>query len=111
MLPEIRPGKPQGSVRSHPCWTASGLTHAPAYPCYDASSREGTRVQHLIGFCHDDACRHQALIDVSDCPDHVEVRWFQQRAKCSKCGGKRVDVRPNWKEAPGMPDMTTAAGS
>jgi hypothetical protein len=25
-------------------------------------------------------------------------------------GGKRVDVRPNWKEAPGLPDMTTAAG-
>jgi len=26
------------------------------------------------------------------------------RAKCSKCGGKRADVRPNWKEKPGMPD-------
>jgi len=35
------------------------------------------------------------LIDVSDCPDHVEVRWFHQRATCSKCGDKRVDVRPN----------------
>jgi hypothetical protein len=55
--------------------------------------------QHLIGFCHNDACRHQALIDMSDCPDTLEVRWFQQRAKCSKCGGKRVDVRPNWKDA------------
>ena len=55
-------------------------------------------VHHLIGPCHNDACRHSALIDVSDCPDHLEVRWFQQRAKCAKCGGKRVDVRPNWKE-------------
>jgi hypothetical protein len=57
-------------------------------------------VRHLIGFCHNDTCRHSALIDVSDCPDHVEVRWFQQRAKCAKCGrhGYWVDVRPNWKE-------------
>jgi hypothetical protein len=45
---------------------------------------------------------------VSDYPD-LEVRWFQQRGKCSKCGGRQVDVRPNWKEKPGMPDMTTAA--
>ena len=46
---------------------------------------------------------HQALIDVSDCPDHVEVCWFQQRAKCGKCGERRVDVRPNWEEMPAMP--------
>jgi hypothetical protein len=26
------------------------------------------------------------------------------RAKCSKCGGKRVDVRPNWKEKAGSTD-------
>jgi hypothetical protein len=25
-------------------------------------------VRHLIGFCHNDACRHQALIDVSSYP-------------------------------------------
>jgi hypothetical protein len=27
-----------------------------------------------------------------------------QADKCGRCGGKRVDVRPNWKEKPGMPD-------
>jgi len=26
-------------------------------------------VHHLIGYCHNDACSHLALIDVSDCPD------------------------------------------
>jgi hypothetical protein len=31
------------------------------------------------------------------------VPTFQRRAKCGKCGGKRVDVRPNWKEWPPMP--------
>src|SRR6516162_6569880 len=77
--------------------------HPPGSPITLGNMRE-LGVRHLIGFCHNDACRHSALIDVSDCPDHVEVRWFQQRAKCAKCGGKRVDVRPNWKEKPGMPD-------
>jgi hypothetical protein len=64
----------------------------------------GQGVQHLIAYCLNDACRHTALIDVSDCPDDVEITRFQRRAKCSKCGGRRVDVRPNWKEQPGMPD-------
>jgi hypothetical protein len=30
-------------------------------------------VHRLIAFCHNDACRHQALIDVSDYPDDMEV--------------------------------------
>jgi hypothetical protein len=59
-------------------------------------------VRHLIAYCHNDACRHSAVIDVSRYPDDVEVPSFGRRAKCSKCGGKRVDVRPNWKERPEM---------
>jgi hypothetical protein len=47
--------------------------------------------------------RHSALIDVSSYPADIEVPSFQRRAKCSNCGGKRVDVRPNWKEQPTIP--------
>jgi hypothetical protein len=43
-------------------------------------------VQHLIAYCHNDACRDQAVIDVFGYPDDVEVTSFQRRAKCSKCG-------------------------
>jgi hypothetical protein len=48
---------------------------------------------------------------VSKYPGDTLVSWFKSRVKCGKCGrgGTWVDVRPNWKEAPGMPDMTTAA--
>jgi hypothetical protein len=31
-------------------------------------------------------------------PAEIEVPSFGLRMKCSKCGGRRVDVRPNWKE-------------
>jgi hypothetical protein len=59
-------------------------------------------VQHLIAYCHNDACRHH---------DHRRVEIprrcrFQGHIKCGKCGrkGRWVDVRPNWKEKVGMPD-------
>ena len=81
---------------------ADNPKHPPGPPM-DLANMRRQGVHHLIGYCHNDACRHQALIDVSDCTDDVEVRWFQQRAKCSKCGDRRVDVRPNWKEKPVMP--------
>jgi hypothetical protein len=34
------------------------------------------------------------------------VPWFGGKVVCAKCGarGRRIDVRPNWKEAPGIPD-------
>ena len=56
-------------------------------------------VHHLIAFCHNDGCRHQALIDVSKYLDDVEVPPFQGRIKCGR-RGRWVDVRPNWKERP-----------
>jgi hypothetical protein len=55
-------------------------------------------VHRLIASCLNDACRHQALIDVSSYPAETEVPSFQRHATCGECGGKRVDVRPNWKE-------------
>jgi hypothetical protein len=73
----------------------------------DLANMREQGVHHLIAFCHNDACRHQTLIDVSKYPGDTLVSWFKGRVKCRKCGrsGARwVDVRPNWKEAPGMPD-------
>jgi len=41
-------------------------------------------VHHLIAFCLNDACRHQALIDVSKYPGDTLISWF--KIKCGKCG-------------------------
>jgi hypothetical protein len=43
-------------------------------------------VQRLVAYCLNDACRHQALIDVSSYPDNVEMPSFQPRAKCGSEG-------------------------
>ena len=75
--------------------------HPPGPPMTLGNMRE-LGVQHLIAFCLNDACRHQALIDVSSYPAETEVPWFKNRVKCGKCGGRgnKIDVRPNWKEQP-----------
>ena len=67
--------------------------HPPGPPMTLSNMRE-QGVHHPIAFRLNDDCRHQALIDVSSYPG----REFRTRVKCDKCGGKRVDVRPNWKE-------------
>jgi transposase len=36
-------------------------------------------VGHLIAFRLNDACRHQALIDVSGYPNDTPVPWFQSK--------------------------------
>ena len=65
-------------------------------------------VQNLVAFCLNDACRHTALIDVSNYPADTEVPWFRSRVVCAKCGGRgnKIDVRPNWKEQPPSESLT-----
>ena len=64
-------------------------------------------VRNLIGYCLNNACRHSALIDVSGYPADIEISAW--RAKCSKCGGKRVDVRPTGKRNQGCPTIGNRA--
>jgi hypothetical protein len=75
-------------------------------PPMDLANMRRQGVHHLIAYCLNDSCRHQALIDVSSYPDDVLVSWFRSKVKCAKCGhgGRRVDARPNWKEKPGSID-------
>jgi hypothetical protein len=63
----------------------------------------------LVAYLND-ACRHTALIDVSNYPAETEVPAFSPRVKCGKCGSRdnKIDVRPNWKEQPTGPSLTGA---
>jgi hypothetical protein len=57
-------------------------------------------VRGLAVHCLSQNCRHEIVFSADDYPDEVEVASFQSRMKCNECGGKNVDVRPNWKEQP-----------
>jgi hypothetical protein len=74
----------------------------------DLANMREQGVRSLAAYCLNDACRHQAVIDVSSYPGDTLVPWFRSKVTCAKCGARnnRIDVRPNWKEAPGMPDRT-----
>ena len=56
------------------------LKHPPGPPMPLGNMRK-QGVQNLIAFCLNDACRHQALIDVSSYPAETEVPC---RVKCGK---------------------------
>jgi hypothetical protein len=58
--------------------------------------RQGVR--GLAVYCLNHACQHRTVLNVDDYADEIEVPSLSLRMKCSKCGGRRVDVRPNWKE-------------
>jgi hypothetical protein len=79
--------------------------HEPGPPM-DLANMRRQGVRNLIAHCLNDACRHQAVIDVSSYPGDTPVPWFRSKVKCAKCGarGNRIDVRPNWKEAPASPN-------
>jgi hypothetical protein len=42
-------------------------------------------------------------IEVWSYSPETEIAYFKRRVVCAKCGarGSKIDVRPNWKEAPG----------
>ena len=45
----------------------------PPGPPMDLGNMRRQGVQHLIAYCLNDACRHQAMIDVSKYPGETEV--------------------------------------
>jgi len=54
-------------------------TNMTVEPMTLSNMRELGVHHHLIGFCLSDACRHQALIDVSKYPGDTLVPWLWRR--------------------------------
>jgi hypothetical protein len=52
----------------------------PPGPLMDLANMRRQGVTHLIGFCRNDACRHQAILDVSSYPGDTEAPWFGGKA-------------------------------
>jgi Zn finger protein HypA/HybF involved in hydrogenase expression len=64
----------------------------------DLANMRMNRVRSLAVSCED--CRHNAVVNVDAFPGHLAVKSFEQRFYCTKCESRRIDVRPNWHEAP-----------
>jgi hypothetical protein len=46
--------------------------------------------------CHGPDCWHRALVDVSTYADDVIVAELGRRFRCSACGSRNIDARPDW---------------
>jgi hypothetical protein len=64
----------------------------------DLANMRRQGVRGLAVYCLNHSCRHHTVISADDYGDDIEIPSFALRLKCSKCGGRRVDVTPNWKE-------------
>jgi len=57
-------------------------------------------VRGLAVHCLNEDCRREAVFSADDYPDEVELPSFRSSTTCGECGGRHVDVQPNWKEQP-----------
>ena len=63
----------------------------------------GLGVRNLNVLCLNPACRHEITFSADDYASEIEMSWFRSRMICARCGDRRLDVRPNWKEQPTKP--------
>ena len=61
--------------------------HEPGPPM-DLANMRRQGVRRLIAFCLNDACRHQALIEVWSYSPETEIAYFKRRVVCAKCGAR-----------------------
>ena len=50
-------------------------------------------VHHLIAYCLNDACRHQAVIDVSSYPGDTPIPWFVGQGRVRQVRSARPSHR------------------
>ena len=67
-------------------------------------------VQQLVAYCLNDACRHTALIDVSDYLADTEVPWFRgPNAAWVSAFTRRCSKVINWIEHENADDSSAAS--
>ena len=88
-------------IRSDPAINDRMIPKHPPGPPMTLGTMRELGVLRLLVSCL--RCQHEALVDVSNNSADTTVPSFIPRMRCSQCGGKRVDVRPNWKDQPVSP--------
>ena len=66
--------------------------HEPG-PAMDLENMRRQAVRSLIAYCLNDACRHQALIEVWSYPANTEIAYFRRRVVCQMRGTEQQNRR------------------
>jgi hypothetical protein len=64
-------------------------------PPMDLANMRSLGVTKVDVYC---GCGHQASVDVSALPGDVAVPTIKDRLRCSKCGKRPNETRPDWSQ-------------
>ena len=64
-------------------------------PPMDLANMRTLGVRSIAAWC---ACGHHGRADVSALPDDLPVPAARHRLRCTACGERPMDVRPDWLE-------------
>jgi hypothetical protein len=53
-------------------------------------------VTELLVYCTDLVCNHCGKLSLAPFPDDLVLLTLDRRCRCTKCGRKGSDVRPDW---------------
>jgi hypothetical protein len=62
-------------------------------PPMDLANMRALGVTRVDAYC---ACGWQASVDVSALPAEMAVPSIKDRLRCSKCGARPMETRPDW---------------
>ncbi len=55
-------------------------------------------VRSVDAYCQAIGCGHESTLNVDPLPDNLPVPDISLRLRCSKCGSRSIQTRPNWTE-------------
>jgi hypothetical protein len=55
-------------------------------------------IRSIDAFCQSIGCGHEATIVIDGLPDSLPVPDVSLRLRCSRCGHRAIQTRPNWAE-------------
>ena len=76
---------PPALVRQPTVWPKD---KEPPGPPIDLANMRRQGVRTLIAYCLNDACRHQALVEVWSYPANTEIAYFERRSRKKNSGPK-----------------------
>jgi hypothetical protein len=56
-------------------------------------------IEHVVAYCRRIGCGHHVIVNAKGLPEDLAVPDVGLRTRCSKCGSRNVQTRPNWAES------------
>ncbi len=89
----------RAAIVAEPGLGTMALPRPPTDPSMTLGHMRKLGVHELHVLCLNAACCHTITFSGDDYSDEINLAWFKPRIICARCGGRRIDVSPNWKSS------------